>query len=51
MILLTLNLNAGKTEAFIRLYEFKNTSLQNAYENLKSILKNNANIKIRSILP
>lgn len=46
-----LNLNAGKTDAFIRLYEFKNTSLQNAYENLKSILKNNANIKIRSILP
>lgn len=46
-----LNLNTGKADAFIRLYEFKNTSLQNAYENLKSILKNNANIKIRSILP
>ncbi|TEY03985.1 hypothetical protein [Campylobacter sp. US33a] len=46
-----LNLNSGKTDAFIRVYEFKNASLEQAYENLKSILKKNANIKIRSVLP
>lgn len=46
-----LNLNPNKTDAFIRLYEFKNTSLQNAYGNLLSILKDNGNIKLRNILP
>ena len=46
-----LNLNFGGADAFIRIYEFENTSLKQSYENLKNILKKNENIKIRETLP
>lgn len=45
------NLNLGNTDSYIRKYEFKDTNLDKAYQNLLKILSKNDKIVLRKEMP